>query len=422
MNVRSWFLSPRGQLSVVFAPLACLMLSLGLAGCSSAPPTPPKVEDPPKTKKIEEPPKKAEDPPKKADPPEKPPEKKAPDTPPDPTKGNGKTDPGDTPKVVLPGPSRWKVLATLEQKQRAVGLAFSVDCDLLAVGGGGPPGGEEVRIKPPPAIRLYKTSDWSSAGDLLGHTENVAAVAFSPDKKSLVSAGGKLTRDAEVKVWDLASKLPITQLRATGGVIGVLVFDPAGNILFTGGESPIIKLWDFSTGKLPQGAKPFETLLGHDQYLTALALSPDGKYLASGSADLSLRLWVVAEGRVRTMFRGHGRQVNSAAFSPKGEYLASAAGNGEVKIWDVGVVSEKTSLKVDPPRMLLSVAFSPDGQWLVASGADGKVTIWDFPSWKLSETLKEHPDFVNQVVFSPDGRFLAGAGEDGRVVIWAVPK
>lgn len=394
-----------------------MMLAVSWTGCGGpTPPVPPKGElQPPK---VELPPAKKEDPPKKGPPPlpVKPPEKgpKLPDLP------KGAQTPGSEPKTVsLPGPSRWKIVTTLEQAQRTTSLAFSVEGDLLAASGGGD---SEERLKPPPAVRLFKTADWSKAGDLLGHTETVVCVLFSLDKKSLLSAGGKLTRDAELKVWDLATLKPVAQVRSPGGVIGTMAFDPAGNVLFTGGESREIKLWDFSTGKFAPNAKPFERLVGHESYVTCLAMSPDGKYLASASADLSLRLWNVAEGKLRTMLRGQLAQVNSVAFAPKGDYLASAANNGEVKIWDVQAVTDNASLTVMPKRMLLSVAFSADGRWLAAGGADGSVTIWDFPERKVSETLKEFPDFVNCVLFSPDGKYLAAAGEDGRVVVWATPK
>lgn len=111
--------------------------------------------------------------------------------------------------------------------------------------------------------------------------------------------------------------------------------------------------------------KPKATLQGHKNYIWSVAFSPNGKLLASGSADKTIKLWDTATGKVTATLLGHDDDVYAVAFSPDGSLLASGSGD-EIKLWEVATGKVKASLE-EKDRTFLSVAFSPDGNML-ASG------------------------------------------------------
>jgi WD40 repeat protein len=160
----------------------------------------------------------------------------------------------------------------------------------------------------------------------------------------------------------------------------------------------------------------------------ALAFSPDGKTLASGSADESVRLWDVASGRQVMKLTGHKNEVVDLAFSPNGGLLLSAAGNiagwpdsGGVKLWDVTTGKELATFNW--PGAPISLAVSADGRTVaVGHGGDTCVKLLDGRTLRELATLQGHTQEVRAVATSPDGQFLATAGDIGdrraEVIIW----
>lgn len=212
--------------------------------------------------------------------------------------------------------------------------------------------------------------------------------------------------------------------------------------------------------------------LGHSDYVQSLAFSPDGKYLASGSGDKTIKLWDVETGReIRTMATGTG--FTSVAFSPDGQVLASAGGIGNnVVLWSVKDGRTVRKLRMEGDHNYLNdvafspdgttvaaashiiqffnagtgrtirvikniseygkincVAFSPDGKYL-ASGSgntsnnsrDNTVRLWDVKTGEEIHRFSGHSRDVIRISFSPDGRYLASISEDKDIVIWDIKK
>jgi WD40 repeat protein len=175
-------------------------------------------------------------------------------------------------------------------------------------------------------------------------------------------------------------------------------------------------------------------LSGHNAYVTGLACSPDGKWLASASYDKTVRIWGTTSHELIKVLPGHQDRVNSVAFSPNGKLLASVGGAyegpgtlGDLKFWDT------TSWKdVRPwqglPDKVRAAAFSPVGHHLAL--ADGpanqpdRVTIWDLHTGKTVHVLRGHTAGVVSLAFSPDGERLASrAGSSaaaGETILWEV--
>jgi WD40 repeat protein len=190
-----------------------------------------------------------------------------------------------------------------------------------------------------------------------------------------------------------------------------VAFSPDGRLLASGSFDDTIKLWEVASGRLVR------TLTGHTDWVRSVAFSPDGRLLASGSDDETIKLWEVASGSlVRSL--GHTAPVLSVAFSPDGRLLASGSYK-EIKLWDVATGSLVRTL-TGHTNWVLSVAFSPDGRLLASGSADKTIKLWEVASGSLVRTLTGHTDWVRSVAFSPDGRLLASGSADKTIKLWEV--
>ena len=191
--------------------------------------------------------------------------------------------------------------------------------------------------------------------------------------------------------------------------INGIAISPDGRTLASGSGDQTVRLWEVSSGALKQ------TLQGHSSWVRSVAFSPDGRTLASGSDDQTVRLWDASSGALKQTLQGHSARVWSVAFSPDGRTLASGSSDQTVRLWEVSSGALKQTLQ-GHSSWVRSVAFSPDGRTLASGSGDQTVRLWEVSSGALKQTLQGH--LALSVAFSPDGRTLASGSSDQTVRLW----
>ena len=335
-------------------------------------------------------------------------------------------------------------------------LAVAPDGSWLASAGDG----GEVRIWERIGDPATGTADYA----LVGHTGEVRALAVASDGSWLASSGD----DEKVRIWAAATGAALRAFTGHVGEVQVLAVAPDGSWLASTSGGLVadgeLRIWDLASGTVRhtlthhtrrvwriRGSITGTTRIGttggpftgHVCGVAALAVAPDGSWLASGGYDGTVRVWDATSGNALRTFTGHAREIQTLAVAPDGSWLASASGgpfgDGEVRIWDLASGTLRHTLtdhtrqvwRIQSPvtatgdhafpgntNTMAALVVAPDGSWLASAGWDRKVRIWDPTTGTTRHTLTGHTNMVGVLAVAPDGSWLASAGWDRKVRIW----
>jgi len=298
------------------------------------------------------------------------------------------------------------------------------------------------------AVRLWDSRSGEVVQTFSGHADSVNRIALSPDGKQLVAAGWDGTMDwwdlpagkarrvdgingiyaavfagdgrrfvyglgKDIAVQDVASGQRLLTLSGNTGLVKALAVAPDGTWLASGSEDRSVRVWDSASGR-----ERFK-LDGHKGHVDALAISPDGTLLASGDDDGMVLLWDPAKGTLLATLAGYRGWIKALVFSADGKQLAAANYNKDVALWDVA--ARRLALTLEGHEGSVNdVAYSPDGKLIATASADRTVRLWDRDSARLLHTFTGHQGWVNAVRFTPNGKFLLSGSEDNTIGLWRV--
>ncbi|MGH9836323.1 MAG: AAA-like domain-containing protein, partial [Blastocatellia bacterium] len=193
--------------------------------------------------------------------------------------------------------------------------------------------------------------------------------------------------------------------------INAVAFSPDGKFVLTGSYDSTARLWRADSGQLISTLRH-----GYDLGVLAGAFSPDGRFVLTGSSDGTARLWRVGSGQLISTLR-HDSGVSAVAFSPDGEFVLTGSSDRTARLWRVGSGQLISTLRHDD--IVRAIAFSPDGRFVLTGSNDRTARLWRVGSGQLISTLR-HDSIVNAVAFSPDGRFVLTGSNDRTARLWRV--
>jgi RNA polymerase sigma factor (sigma-70 family) len=241
-----------------------------------------------------------------------------------------------------------------------------------------------------------------------GFSSHMLAVTFSPDGKQLVSGG----MDKTVRLWDVANGKEMRRFGAHKGGVLCVAFTLDGKQVLTGGFDEPIRLWDAATGK---EALQFPM---RSESAARIAFAPGGKSMAVVHWGIQApRFWDLAGGREVPLARGPESEVTSIVFSRDGRTLTSAGHDGVIRHWNTDTGRELRRWE-NVPDLLNCLASSPDGQIVAGGDAYGTICLWTADTGRELRRLKEPKGWLHHLAFAPDGKTLASAGNDGSVRLW----
>jgi len=286
-------------------------------------------------------------------------------------------------------------------------------------------------------VKLWNIRDRKNimlTNTLEGHTDWVTSVAYSPRGDTLATG----SEDYTVKIWDMTTRGCIATLQKHGSWVTTISYSLNEDVLATGSNDSTILFWDTRswanigtlTGndrikvlkylpntnllisldergkvKLLHTQRMRAELKGHTATVTAAVLSPDGKRLATGSDDHTVKIWDIENGRCVTTLQGevpNWMWVSILAYSPDGYKLAMWKDELRVKLWDIKT-GKSIPIHCSPIDEVNSIMFAPDGCTL-AVGSAGGCYIYTITGTKIKELELDHR--THQVVYSPNGRTL----------------
>lgn len=197
--------------------------------------------------------------------------------------------------------------------------------------------------------------------------------------------------------------------------VQALALSPNGRTLLSGSDDKTLILWDTAT------ATTIRTFTGHTGKLLSISISPDGKRAVSSAEDKNVILWDISSGQALRQLETQSDVVNDVAFSPDSNQVLTGSADTTIKLWDVesGELIRVFSGHTQPVQ---SVAFSPDGTRLLSASSDTTVRLWDVASGKSIYTLEGHKRSVWDAEFSPDGATALSSSEDRTIILWDLVK
>ena len=268
-------------------------------------------------------------------------------------------------------------------------------------------------------LRLWDLTTGTTTRRFVGHTKDVLSVAFSSDNRQIVSG----SRDKTIKLWNTLGVCKYTvQDESHSEWVSCVRFSPNSSnpIIVSCGWDKLVKVWNLANCKLKTNH------IGHTGYLNTVTVSPDGSLCASGGKDGQAMLWNLANCKLKTNHIGHTGYLNTVTVSPDGSLCASGGKDGQAMLWDLN--EGKHLYTLDGGDIINALCFSPNRYWLCAATGpsikiwdlEGKIIVDELKQEVISTSSKAEPPQCTSLAWSADGQTLFAGYTDNLVRVWQV--
>lgn len=247
--------------------------------------------------------------------------------------------------------------------------------------------------------------------DFSKQNKEVWSAMFAPDGRHVLTMGG-----TDAQLWDIDTTKPVVRYSAHGAVASAAM-SPDGKLIATGSWDHSVKIWDEATGRALRKLSQ-----AHAGFVNSVEFSPEGRELLTASDDFTARMWDVATGKpIGEPLTGHTARVLAATYSPDGTRILTVSGDKTARIWD-RATHQSLELKGHELAVLCG-QFGPDGngdlgQRVITGSQDKKAIIWDVRTGKPLIELAGHTAAVTSVALSPDGTRALTGSQDNTAKLW----
>ena len=254
-------------------------------------------------------------------------------------------------------------------------------------------------------------------------SRNIGSIAFNPVSGNL--AANVPHHPRQLQLWNIITGQRTGTVPSNGADgVGSAAFSPHGKTLAVGRNDGTVQLWDVATRRQIGRRLPYSGDTQGASETVSLAFSPDGRTLATASFDYgAAQLWNVATQRLIGTFSTDSDTIDTVAISPDGKLLATGADEGTTRLWNVAT-HQQVGAPMNSADPIDSIAFSPDGKTLAAGYDNGEVRLWNLADHQQIGTplvLTGNVNSIDVLTFSPDSTTLAVGRDDGTVQLWDVP-
>jgi hypothetical protein len=299
-------------------------------------------------------------------------------------------------------------------------IAFTPDGRRLVVGG-------------QHELTLWDVAKGTLQERIFTRSERAYAFVFLPDGK-LAVAGGRPGQEGDVCVYDVAGGLAIekggvkirdgvndphvriTQLLEADDSVLCLAVSSDGKRIASGGCDRLVHVWDISAGYAK--AKLEQTIENHADWVFGVVFAPDGRHLLTCGRDKTAKVWDLTAKESVLTFPDHQNPVYGLAIKPDGKIAVSAGEDNQIRYWSPTAEGKQIRASGGHGRAIFRVLYHPKQPWLVTCSADNTVRVWDADSGKALRALSGHSDWVYALAISPDGNLVASGSWNGEVRVW----
>jgi WD40 repeat protein len=301
---------------------------------------------------------------------------------------------------------------------RVKAVAFSPDGRWVLSAGGD----ESAAGAPVGTVRIRRVEDDEVVQTLRGHGSVVQSMAISADGRYVLSGGGRGgdiaddSADFSVRLWNWETGKEIHRFDSHTGQVRCLACSPKGLYAVSGSRDGTIRLYDLQAREeIRQYGKEQNDELGE---VLSVAFSPDGRQILSGHWDV-VHLWDFQTGEHVQQFVGHDGPVRSVSFSADGQRALTAGTDETIRLWSCETGKELAQC-AGHDKPVACATFVLGGRCILSAGADGTVRLWDVSSRKEIQSLQAHIKPINSIAVAPDGRRVLSGSEDRTVRFWSL--